>query len=335
MQPVKHIIAAVVSVVCAASVFAANQATTELPAGSTITVSPLAENPLPPVREKAQAARMSPRERAVLEAVKKWEREGVADALVGPGGEVQLAYGYSRPTISCAPLHVCTVKLIEGESIVSLGLGDTVRWLVQQTTAGDTPVVLIKPTQAGISTNLVISTSAGRVYYLHLVASKTEYVPVVSFYDPDAMLRSQTAEAAQIERLRKRLEAAEAEARAAREEAERRAREHKERTVVAEMPTDIDLTKLDFGMTCEPNSRAASEFVPTRIFASKTHTYIQLPEALEGKEVPAVFAKQGAQLQLLNVRRSGQYIVVDGRPSEISLALDVGDNARIVDCRRK
>jgi type IV secretory pathway VirB9-like protein len=77
-------------------------------------------------------------------------------------------------------LHVCSVALQDGEAVTSVSIGDTVRWLLQNATAGSKPVMMIKPTQAGLSTNLVVTTDKGRVYYMHLVSSKTEYVPMVS-----------------------------------------------------------------------------------------------------------------------------------------------------------
>lgn len=313
---------------------AAPAAQAAAPAGTTIPVTRgQAEVPAP--LERAGVAPLSPRDRATAEAVRRWEQTGTSDALVGPGGDVRFAYGYSRPTITCSPLHVCTLRLIPGESITTLALGDTVRWMAEATTAGDTPVVLIKPTQGGISTNLVISTDAGRVYYLHLVGSAREYMPMVGFFDPSAISRQSHAQAEEMQRLRARLEAAEAAAKQAQEEANRRAEEHRQRTVVAEMPATFDPTSLDFSLTCRANSRTAAEFVPARVFATQTHTFVQLPQALEGKEIPAVFrrAPSGA-LELLNARRSGQFIVVDGTPDHISLALDVGVNARVVDCTR-
>ena len=245
-----------------------------------------------------------------------------------------MAYGHQRPTIKCAPLHICTIRLIAGETITSLALGDTVRWLAQQTTAGDTPVVVIKPTQAGISTNAVITTSAGRVYYLHLVADRRQYMPLTEFFDPAAMLRTRTAEAEQVERLQARLRAAEQAAQQAKEQAEERAAQHRERTVVAESPT-LDPTRLDFSYRCEPASREARDFVPARIFGSDTHTFVQMPQAvLRGGEMPAVFARADGQHQLLNARRSGDFVVVDGRPQSIALVLGVGQQARIVNCNR-
>lgn len=182
----------------------------------------------------------------------------------------------------------------------------------------------------------MIATDAGRVYYLHLVGSAREYMPMVGFFDPAAMSQAGHAQAQEMQRMRARLQAAEEAARQAREEADRRVAEHRERTVVAEMPQTFDPTALDFSMTCRPNSRTAADFVPSRVFATQTHTFIQLPQALEGRELPAVFrrASNGA-LELVNARRSGQFVVVDGTPDSISLALDVGVNARVVDCTRR
>ena len=108
-------------------------------------------------------------DRARIEAAKRWSRDGTADVLIGTNGQVEYAYGQSRPVITCAPLHLCTLQLMEGENITNMAIGDSVRWTVQQATAGDRPVVVVKPTQTSLNTNLTITTDAGRVYYLTLV----------------------------------------------------------------------------------------------------------------------------------------------------------------------
>jgi type IV secretory pathway VirB9-like protein len=166
------------------------------PATQKITSSPevLAPSPLPPTA-KVQTRKLPAADAARLAAAERWERTGAAEALVGAGGAVEYPYGYSRPTITCAPLHVCSVALQDGEVITSISIGDTVRWLLQNATAGSKPVMMLKPTQAGLSTNLVVTTDKGRIYYMHLVSSKTEYVPMVSWYDPAAMTRDLSAEA--------------------------------------------------------------------------------------------------------------------------------------------
>lgn len=317
----------------AAAAPAASPAAAQLPIGTTTPILRNAEVPAP--SERAGVAPVSPRDRAAQEAVRRWEQTGTADALVGPGGDVRFAYGFSRPTIICAPLHVCTIRLIQGETVTSLALGDTVRWIAEQAMAGETPVVMVKPTQGGISTNLVITTDAGRVYFMHLVGSAREYMPKVGFFDPSAMSRQNHAQVAEMQRMRARLQAAEEAARKAKEEADSRVAERRERTVVADLPATFDPTALDFGMTCRPNSRAAADFVPARVFSTQTHTFLQLPDALQGRELPAVFRRApNNSLELVNARRSGQFVVVDGVPDHISLALDVGHNARVVDCQR-
>ena len=166
------------------------------PATQKITAPTEMLDPLPMLpKAMVQVKKLAAADAARLAAVQRWEQTGVADALVGAGGAVEYPYGYSRPTITCAPLHVCSVALQDGEAVTSISIGDTVRWLLQNATAGTKPVMMIKPTQAGLSTNLVVTTDKGRIYFMHLVSSKTEYVPMVSWYDPAAMTRDLSAEA--------------------------------------------------------------------------------------------------------------------------------------------
>lgn len=325
------------ALIAAASVSAFSQPSKLVIEKPSASVPSAQESIQPPAVEKSNTKRpLSPRERMMQEAQQKWEKEGVAEALVGPGGEIQHAYGYTRPTIQCAPLHVCTIKLIPGESITSVGLGDTVRWHVQKTLAGDIPVLLIKPTQSGIATNLVVTTDAGRIYYMHIVATPKDYAPMVSFYDPEAQLRVQTAEARELERVKKKLEAAERQLQAEREAAEKRAAEHRARTVVAEIPAaEFDPIKLDFSYTCKANSRAAELFVPSRVFNNGKHTFVQMKDGIGANDMPGIFRREsGGGYALINARRSGNYFVVDGVPSQIVLAADVGNSARLVECNR-
>jgi type IV secretion system protein VirB9 len=107
------------------------------PAKQKITASPevLAPSPMLPTA-KVQVRKLPVADAARLSAAQRWEQTGVADALVGAGGAVEYPYGYSRPTITCAPLHVCSVALQDGEAATSVSIGDTVRWLLQTATAG-------------------------------------------------------------------------------------------------------------------------------------------------------------------------------------------------------
>lgn len=274
---------------------------------------------LPDGRQSAK--RLPIVEQKRLAAVREWEKTGVAEALVGANGSIEYPYGYSRPVISCAPLHICTIVFQPGEAITSLSLGDTVRWLASQSMAGDKPVVVVKPTQAAISTNMVVTTDRGRVYYMHLVADKEKYVPIVSFYDPAAMTRANHDAIA----------AAEA-ARAAAEMKAKALAEKREQEVIGTFRPGFDPAALDFNYRCKGNDE---DILPSRVFSSDTHTYLQMPSGMKAKDAPAVFALRGDQTELLNMRVKGDYYVIDGKPSKLKLLVAVGRDQSAVTCERK
>lgn len=248
--------------------------------------------------------------RATAAASAEWLKTGFAPSLLGSNGEVMYPYGQSHPAVSCAPEHICVIQLLPDERITNLSIGDSVRWLVQPATAGNRPVVVIKPTVAGLNTNLVITTDAGRVYYVTLVSSRHDYVPQVGFYDPQALVinmqkEAETARAAMI---------AKAEAR--------------KQAIVAPLGT-VDPATLDFNFTCKPGNGSDDEdFKPVRIFAGNGHTYLQMPEGMKDADKPAVFNFRDQQTELMNSRLIHNYVVIDGLPQKFELVVGVGSSAR-------
>ena len=295
------------------------------PAKQTIAASPevLAASPMRPTA-KAQVRKLSAADAARLAAAQRWEQTGVAEALVGAGGAVEYPYGYSRPTITCAPLHVCSVALQDGEAVTSVSIGDTVRWLLQNVTAGSKPVLMIKPTQAGLSTNLVVTTDKGRVYYMHLVSSKSEYVPMVTWYDPAAMTRDLSVEAQASARQKAEFEATLAATKLAAEQAKA------QRVVADKSVGKLDPTTLDFGYTCT----GEAVFKPARVFANDTHTFIQLPPVASASDAPAVFNVSNNETELLNSRLVNGYYIIDGKPAKLSMVLGVGASAQTIMCEK-
>ena len=295
------------------------------PAKQTIAATPEVPGPSPvPPTAKAQVRKLSAADAARLAAAQRWEQTGVAEALVGAGGAVEYPYGYSRPTITCAPLHVCSVALQDGEAVTSVSIGDTVRWLLQNVTAGSKPVLMIKPTQAGLSTNLVVTTDKGRVYYMHLVSSKSEYVPMVTWYDPAAMTRDLSVEAQASARQKAEFEATLAATKLAAEQAKA------QRVVADKSVGKLDPTTLDFGYTCT----GEAVFNPARVFANDTHTFIQLPPGASASDAPAVFNVSNNETELLNSRLVNGYYIIDGKPAKLSMVLGVGASAQTIMCEK-
>ncbi|MEY4756083.1 MAG: hypothetical protein RJA34_981 [Pseudomonadota bacterium] len=244
--------------------------------------------------------------------------------MVGASGAVEYPYGYSRPTVTCAPLHVCTIALQDSEAVTSISIGDTVRWLLQSATAANKPIMMIKPTQAGLSTNLVVTTDKGRVYYMHLVSSKIEYTPMVTWYDPATMTRDLSAEAQATARQKAELEASINAEKLAAEQAKA------QRVVADKSVGKLDPSTLDFGYSCIGDAT----FKPARVFANDTHTFIQLPPGASTRDAPAVFNVTNNETELLNSRLVNGYYIIDGKPAKLSLVLGVGEHTQTVKCEK-
>lgn len=123
-------------------------------------------------------------------------------ATIGPrqGGFVNATevYPWSDGAIFrlyTAPGRVSDIALEPGETLVSVAAGDTVRWIVGNTTSGSgneqREHVLVKPTAAGLSTNLLILTSR-RSYHLDLVSTAGSAMASVSWSYPKDSLISLT-----------------------------------------------------------------------------------------------------------------------------------------------
>ncbi|MHB1587413.1 MAG: TrbG/VirB9 family P-type conjugative transfer protein [Acidiferrobacteraceae bacterium] len=269
-----------------------------------LNVSALADaERLPHVDARAVTVPAVHRRRAERTAARQWARTGVAPALTGMNGEILYAYGESHPDVVCAPLHLCVIALLPHEKIVNLSLGDSVRWLAQPAEAGNRPVIVLKPTAAGLTTNLVATTSDGHLYYLDLVSRSTRFVPEIGFYDPRALV-------ATLHRARA-LKARQARARA--------------RTVVASLP-GVTPAALDFAYWWK-GPRAER---PVRVFSAQGHVYIQMPSGIRYGNAPAVFVVDHGAEQLVNYRMEGAYFVVDELFHEARLVLGTGAHRRVV-----
>jgi P-type conjugative transfer protein TrbG len=111
-----------------------------------------------------------------------------AGPIAGPDGVLRYPFGErTPPTLRCKPLFVCDLVLEPGETIVNVAVGDSVRWLIAPASSGGgdgaTPHVLVKPTEAGLRTNLIVTTNR-RTYYLTLVSSYNYPMPRIGFLYP-------------------------------------------------------------------------------------------------------------------------------------------------------
>lgn len=200
-----------------------------------------------------------------------------------------------------APGQVTDIALQAGETLVAVAAGDTVRWVIGDTTsgAGDTrrTHVLVKPFTAGLATNVIITTDR-RTYHLALSSTARTAMSALSWtYPQDALIA---------------LKAAAEAARAAQPVA-----------------SGLAVDQLHFGYAITGDKPT---WRPLRAFDDGRQTFIQFPASLGESEAPPLFlvdAKGNAEL--VNYRLQGRYYVVDRifDAAELRLGLKHQDVVRI------
>ena len=178
--------------------------------------------------------------------------------------------------------QVTDIALEPGEKLVSVSAGDTVRWVVGDTSSGegkDAIVhILVKPIGADLETNLLITTDR-RTYHLEMRSSQSTFMASVSWTHPASELIS----------LRKRRADADAAA-----------------TAVADIGVNID--QLRFRYRIEGDA----PWKPRQVFDDGVKVYIQFPSGLAQSEAPPLFViGPDGKPALVNYRVRGTTYIVD------------------------
>lgn len=223
----------------------------------------------------------------------------------GEDGRVTFTFGAGMPVVICAPLRLCVIELQPGERVSSAPqIGDAVRWIVTpaESSSGKTAqtLIVIKPKESGLDTNLLIPTDR-RSYYLRLQSRATSYVARVAFSYPDDAKAAWDAYAA------------------------RRSEQAKSEVSPDLSPMSIDRLNFDYKIEGE------SSFRPVRVVDNGEKTYIQLPPGSKADEIPVlvVLNTEGKE-QLVNSRFINGWFEVDRLFERAALILGVGDEQRKV-----
>jgi type IV secretion system protein VirB9 len=179
------------------------------------------------------------------------------------------------------PERVSDITLQPGEKLTSVSAGDTVRWVIGDTTsgAGDSQQVhvLVKPFASNLKTNLVITTDR-RSYHLQMESTaKTSMAAISWTYPQDQLivLRHQNTEA----------------------------------EAVQPIASNLALENIRFRYAITGDEPA---WKPLRAFDDGQKVYIEFPRRIDQGEAPPLFVV-GADggTELVNYRMRGNYYVVD------------------------
>jgi type IV secretion system protein VirB9 len=233
-----------------------------MPSGST--APPDAADPLKRVKLANELARVEPARANFMDATQVW-----------PFSPNALYQVYTSPE------KITDISLEAGEELVSVSAGDTVRWIIGDTTSGAGPTlrvhVLVKPARPDLRTNLLINTNR-RTYHLELSSTAQTWLASVSWQYPlDQLTLRKTANARAVTS-----------------------------SPVAE---GVALERLNFGYEISGDHPT---WRPIRAFDDGEKVYLQFPADIAQGELPPLFiVGDHKQAELVNYRVHAPYYIVD------------------------
>lgn len=200
-----------------------------------------------------------------------------------------------------APERVSDIALQPGETLTAVSAGDTVRWVIGDTTSGSGETrrvhVLVKPFAPGLTTNLVIATDR-RTYHLQLESTDNTAMAAISWTYPRDQLLA----------LQRRNENAEA---------------------ATPIASGVTLENLRFRYAISGDN---APWRPVRAFDDGSKVFIEFPGRIDQGEAPPLFVvgPEGDN-QLVNYRVRRNYYIVDRlfAAAELRLGTDPQQVVRI------
>jgi len=234
----------------------------------------------PPVHRVRVKRAISPNVARVAAANRAATQEPQAQAFVNAVQVFPFADG-AIYQVYTAPEAVTDIALQPGENLVAVAAGDTVRWVIGDTTSGSGAEkrthILVKPFASRLATNLVITTDR-RSYHLQLTATSRTAMAALSWTYP----------ADQLIALRRAAEQAAA---------------------AAPVPEGLSVDSLHFNYAISGDQ---APWRPLRAFDDGRQTFVEFPASIAVGEAPPFFIiGPTGEAELANYRVRGRFYVVD------------------------
>ncbi|MGN1281195.1 MAG: P-type conjugative transfer protein TrbG [Succinivibrio sp.] len=226
-------------------------------------------------------------------------------------GKVVFTYGSGIPTVVCAILELTDISMQEGERILSVQLGDAVRWNVESAVSGEGSTrvehLIVKALDSALKTSMLVTTDR-RTYHFRLKSTAHDFMPAVSFYYPNSKLKK------------------------SRSHTDYAARQTPMYTYNASSDDATGTSDLTVRYSSDTSMADASSprsynysydgderILPVNVFDDGQRTYIQMSKSIRSNELPA----------LLEVTDSGGFIFGEERLSAVNFS--VSDNTYVID----
>ena len=214
--------------------------------------------------------------------------KAASNPFLGEQGYIIYPYGEVVPVITCRPLRMTDVALEPGEEIMGIHAGDTVRWQFSPSQSMKNGLavahIVVKPSQPGISTNLVIHTDR-RTYNLDFTSSEgTQYLRGVAF-------SYQTNDLTYLFTSNNKKKASD--------------KELEDKMQVNNFDVDLEDMYTKYNII----NAAKVDWSPEAVFDDGEKTYIRMPSRFS--ETPAFYIVLAKKETLTNFRVKGRYYIVD------------------------
>lgn len=285
-----------------------------IPANAVTNTDPGDNVPIPRVKMQANGVLTSASftsSPALKAAYQHFIHTGVAQAVKGDGFITLPFNPYKRPIIQCAPLLTCQIVLQKNEIINGISLGDTERWKIAKMfegKAGDGSwIVLLKPTQINIASNLTITTDK-RIYNFGVV-SKAGEAPIINFWYPNEMAQNSIS----LSKLKRQAV---------------RANSQNVLSSSTSTSTYMNVNKMNFNYTLSGNT---PPWTPSQVFDDGNKTFMRMPAITGRMNLPVLYTYRNGTQALVNYRYKRPYIIVDGLFWKAALISGKGNNKVEVD----
>ncbi len=227
----------------------------------------------PPTGRAAPVARVAAANKAALQEPSAYGYINAVQVYPYSDGALYRLYA--------APEEVSDIALEPGETLTAVSAGDTVRWVIGDTTSGAGEAkrvhVLVKPFAPGLKTNLVITTDR-RSYHLALESTPHTSMAALSWTYPQGTLVALQRRSAEAE-------------------------------TAAPVASGIAIESLRFRYGISGDS---PPWRPVRAFDDGSKVYIEFPARLDQGEAPPLFVVgPDGDSQLVNYRVRRNYYIVD------------------------
>ncbi len=240
--------------------------------------------------------------------IEKPIKTGQSTPLLTDGFAIVQYQLYQQPIIQAAPFQITVIQLEPGEKFTNISSGDPTRWSYAVAVSGKDDAaqqnILVKPSLPDISTNLVISTNQ-RLYNLRLVSTQTDKLTRnIRFYYPEDRVNSKDDKMPSFE-----------------EES------------IEEQPNYIPTYPIvcnHYRITTGGFFSRPPVWQPLRVLDDGVHTYIQFPDYISQRDLPALFVVNGSQKECVNYRFKAPFMIVDKIFDEATLVTGVGGSQQAV-----